>query len=403
MLEFIKNIREYKLYRWPFLKRVLYDTLHVQRDVPSFDQSLRNTVQWIDASFKSRGDGGSSAYYFLGHGWKGSYPETTGYIIPTLYNYSHYVNEPYWSVLAKKAAEWLISIQSEEGGWQGLQIGVKCELRIFNTAMILDGLIAAYKEEKDEIYLNSAVKGAKWILSKMDANGLFKENTPVPGGSAGDMLVLACMLNVIQYMPKDEQANYTPAIIRSLHAHLQLQTENGWFSKCNFADSYPGTALLHHVGYTLDGLIVSSELLDDDTYCKAGLKLAKKLLEKFESEKTLPAYINSDWTSHYDLGGKYSLCLTGLSQVAISFHKIAKLSGELAYAKAADAIILQVATISNWRSREKGLNYGVAGSYPISGNYQKNKVVNWAAKYHAESILQSLGKNMPRKKIEQSC
>jgi hypothetical protein len=84
------------------------------------------------------------------------------------------------------------------------------------------------------------------------------------------------------------------------------------------------------------------------------------------------------------------LCLTGYSQISIVFDKIYRKENDLRYLNAALKIIDIVSSIGNYKSSNKGISYGIAGSYPINGSYQSFQVVNWAAKYHAEALLRSL-------------
>jgi len=399
MNQALSDIKNNHLYETPFLKRVLYDYLGKTGQTPSLDESLTKTFSWIKASFEATGDGGSAAYYHLGHGWKSSYPETTGYLIPTLYEYSRYSIDSYWAELAHKAAEWLIKIQYKEGGWQGLQIGVPCEPRIFNTGMILDGMISAFLHQKDEKYLEAAIKGVDWIISKIGNNGLFISNNPVKGGWSADILVLSYAATVIQYLPADKQSKYLESIHNSMNSHLKFQAPNGWISASNFEDSFPDTAVLHVLGYAFDGLLVLFEVTGEQKYMDSAMAIAGELLSLYKTTGQIPSYIKSDWSTYYDMGrGKASLCLTGLSQVAICFHKIARIKNKPEYVEAANKIIAQVAGIGNWKSSCNGLSYGITGSYPISGHYQKYKTLNWAAKFHAESILLAMNKSLPRKR-----
>jgi len=393
MLSRLRTIKNDRLYNLSHGKKVLLDNLGIVSKTPSLDDSLDNTFKWIKASFEAGGDGGSSAYYKLSTGWKGSYPETTGYLIPTMYEYAAYRENDEWKNLAKRAADWLLQIQAPEGGWQGLHIGTPCDLRIFNSGMILDGLIAAYRVENDKKYLDSAVRGLDWILSKQDDSGFFSENNVV-GGGAFDTLVCAGLLMVAQCLPEEEKQAYFAKIRKALDAHLTLQTENYWFKNCSFRKD--GTALLHHLGYTTDGFIISSDILGDDKYYQAAKKTARKLLSKFEVELELPAYTKSDWSTNKDLGNKATLCLTGYSQISIVFQKIAKTENDMRYLNAALKINDIVASIGNYKSSNKGLSYGLAGSYPINGGYQRNQMVNWAAKYHGEALLLTMDKCMSK-------
>jgi len=395
MINYLRLVKNKKLYQPTLSTRLLLDKMGIVGKEITPEESLNNTFAWIKASFEATNDGGSSAYYIFGGGWKASYPETTGYLIPTLYDYAAYSGNKEWAVLAKKAADWLLKIQAPEGGWQGLQMDEKCDLRVFNSGMILDGLIAAYSVEKDTKYLESAVRGMKWIVSKIEPDGFFKKNNVV-GGGAFDTLVCACMLMVAQYLPQNEQDIYVPKIRNALDAHMQLQTENGWFKKCNFTEN--NLALLHHLGYTIDGFLISAEILNDQKYYDVAKKSLNKLLSKFEVGLELPAFTASDWSTYNDLGNKASLCLTGYSQISIAFQKVANIENDQRFLNAALKINDLTASIGNYKSLNNGISYGLPGSYPINGSYQPFQLVNWAAKYHAEALLSSLNKSKAKKK-----
>jgi hypothetical protein len=177
---------------------------------------------------------------------------------------------------------------------------------------------------------------------------------------------------------------------------MALQTENGLFNRCNFKQD--NCSFLHHIGYTLDGLIISSEILGNEEYFKSAQKTTKKLLSYFEVNLELPAYFNNDWRPVKDLGEvRSSLCLTGLSQIAIVFQKIYRKTSDLRYLNAAYKINDIVSSIGNHPSTDKGISFGLAGSYPMSGIYLPYQFVNWAAKYHAESLLLSLNADIPKK------
>ena len=84
---FAKTVVRHRLWRPVYLNRILRDQLGRGGTSVDYEQALHNIFQWLLKSFEVTGDGGSSAYYALGSGWQSSYPETTGYLIPTLYDY----------------------------------------------------------------------------------------------------------------------------------------------------------------------------------------------------------------------------------------------------------------------------------------------------------------------------
>src|SRR5450432_1943467 len=55
---------------------------------------LLAAVRWIECAQDASGDGGICGRYSLEHGWSSSYPETTGYLIPTLLQLAQELGEP---------------------------------------------------------------------------------------------------------------------------------------------------------------------------------------------------------------------------------------------------------------------------------------------------------------------
>lgn len=383
----------YKLFRPHNLKVIISDQLNFVGSNVSNDQALKNIFNWIVASFQATSDNGSSAYYHLTNGWQTSYPETTGYLIPTMLEYSDYTEDASLERMAYDAAHWLVDIQLKIGGWEGGQVGQGNEPRVFNTAMILDGLIAAYEHSGNTKFLDSAIKGYNWLFEVLDESGKFSKYN-VSGGGSFDLLTLACMCRVRQYLKQ------TDSLQEAIDEHIAFQLDNAWWSNCNFKTSYSDTALLHHLGYTLDGLLILDEIQGSNRNLEIVKRTALKLLSLFEVKLKLPAYILKDWSIYYDLSpsrAKYSQCLTGNSQIAIVFLKLSKILGDLRFANAAYKLIDINKSISNRRFGNSGLDFGLAGSYPVFGNYQKLQFVNWAAKYHAESILLAMDKSRSRK------
>ena len=98
---------------------------------------------------------GSAAYYskFFNplKGWSNSYPETTGYLVPTLYDSSNFdIKFEENKQLAFDITKWLISIQNMDGSFPGSLYNSKnkSSQSVFNTAQIIIGLCRALQEEQ---------------------------------------------------------------------------------------------------------------------------------------------------------------------------------------------------------------------------------------------------------------
>ena len=125
------------------------DHAGLSHEDPGSDQVLAASIEWLaraqDCSLSA--DGGVAHNYSLIHGWASSYPETTGYIIPTFLEYAKRSGRTDLRARARRMADWLVDIQLPCGGFQGGKIdSIPVVPVTFNTGQILLGLAAAEVE-----------------------------------------------------------------------------------------------------------------------------------------------------------------------------------------------------------------------------------------------------------------
>ena len=77
------------------------------------DVHMREALAWLYRAQDATPDRGVSHSYTVGKGWNPSYPETTGYIIPTLLNWHALKSDEEALRRALEMADWEISIQLE--------------------------------------------------------------------------------------------------------------------------------------------------------------------------------------------------------------------------------------------------------------------------------------------------
>src|SRR5208283_5857415 len=158
--------------RVTFEQRHLYSYVTTKR--PSAEV-LNLLLRWIlDAQ---RPDGGIAAYYSLLTGYSESYPEVTGYIVPTLYEFSRASGASSFPHLraAERATEWLLSLQLPTGAFPA---GLYNQARsadplpsVFNTGQILQGLVRAHFETNRVGIRNAALSAARWLAETQKADG----------------------------------------------------------------------------------------------------------------------------------------------------------------------------------------------------------------------------------------
>jgi hypothetical protein len=120
---------------------------------PGPESCIVSTLDWIRrAQDHSRTrDGGFARDFNLIKGcWASSYPETTGYIIPTLLECARKYKDADLRSRAMRALNWLLSIQMPGGGFQAGSVDQEPRVAAtFNTGQILLGLAAGVAEFGD--------------------------------------------------------------------------------------------------------------------------------------------------------------------------------------------------------------------------------------------------------------
>lgn len=342
------------------------------------EKSLHQSIDWLEKS--ERKQGGSAAYLNLFGIWSKSYPETTGYIIPILLNYSEIYPDHDKTDLAVRFGNWLLNIQHNEGYWYaGVHHKKNQSPSVFNTAQILIGMMALYEKTGDEKWLYSAKSAAEWLSRGVNVDGLWTSGH-YSGFNPTYYTRVAWPMLIYSSVTDDAQAKN--AAIRVLDHMLGRMNPNGTFNQWGFKKSAP--AYSHTIAYTIRGFMESSLLLGDwDRY---GAKLEgtiNKLYRISELNKgLLPGTFDTDWN-----GDKRFTCLTGNAQIAICFLKWHEIKPDLRLVNAASKLIEKVREHQKSSIMFQHFDGAISGSVPIHGSYLRFRYPNWAAKFYADSVL----------------
>src|SRR5215472_14509834 len=109
---------------------------------PGIDAAVDAGVEWLGRAqdMSSTRDGGVAKHFSLINGWSSSYPETTGYIVPTLVSYAKISGDASYRDRGQRMLDWLVSIQFADGAFQAGSVGAKNLKPVtFNTGQILIG------------------------------------------------------------------------------------------------------------------------------------------------------------------------------------------------------------------------------------------------------------------------
>jgi hypothetical protein len=323
-------------------------------------------------------DGGVARHYSLISGWAPSYPETTGYIVPTLLTYAERKKSPSIADRSRKMLDWLVRIQFPEGGFQGGVIGTSPHVPVaFNTGQILMGLAAG--ERAFGGYREPLRRAADWLISVQDVDGCWRKcGSPFahPGVKTYDTHIAWGLIEAARVTPGE---GYDEAAISNIHWALSRQHNNGWFARCCLSDATQ--PLTHTLGYALRGVIEGYLFSGENVLLDAARLAANGLIGALSPDGRLPGRFDSSWRGTVDW-----VCLTGSSQIAHCWLQLYDITGEPSYydaARRANAWVRRTVLLDG----PLECRGGVKGAFPVDGGYGAFEFLNWACKFTIDAQL----------------
>lgn len=263
--------------------------------------------------------------------------ETTGYIIPTLYQFGE-------KDLAVELAKWEASCQRVDGASSAVD-GVPYT---FDTAQVVRGFLAVLDDVPQlEINLRRA---CDYVESQIAPDG--EVGTPsydlwqLPDGNMlseyGNLYVLPPLLQAGQ---KLSEPRYTEAARRGM---------NFFRRKADLVEFKPELSMLsHYFGYMMEALVDLGEI----ELAREGLKQAAAIQKK---NGTIPAYPGANW-----------ICSTGMAQLALAWYKLGQ-------REPADKALDYLVTLQNSSG-------GFYGSYGKGAVYFPTQEISWSVKFFLDA------------------
>ncbi|MHB8773330.1 MAG: hypothetical protein ACYC7J_20255 [Syntrophales bacterium] len=346
------------------------------RGIGGNSDHLREAVAWIARAQDATPDGGVSHSYGIGKGWAPSYPETTGYIIPTLLSWSHLAGDADARERALRMADWELEVRLPSGAIPSLSDDRPV---VFDTGQVLFGWLAVYRETGESKYLYAARAGGNWLLSVVDPDGVWRRyGNP---GSAGPNLYNARFTYALVELSKETgDSRYSEAASRYLDWALTQERIPGWFDHNCLNDN--DRPLLHTIAYTAQGFLESGALLGETRYIDAAVRTADALVPRIGPDGRMPGRFDRDWR-----GAVPWSCLTGMAQMAIVWRRLGDLDGDRRYRDAAGEVIQFLKRTHDLGTKHPGVRGGVKGSWPVNGAYGRYRVLNWATKFFIDALL----------------
>lgn len=348
---------------------------------PGIESSVTAALDWLGTAQDNSlsNDGGIARDYSLVAGWRASYPETSGYIVPTLLRGQPGARNEVHRERARAVLDWLVSIQLEEGGFQGGVIGQTPVVPVtFNTGQILIGLACGVRKLGDE-YNAAMRRAADWLVRTQDEDGAWRKH-PTPFAKAGEKAYETHVAwGLLEAARVESGRGYAEAALRNIEWALTKQRVNGWFADCCLNDS--SRPLTHTLGYALRGLIEGFRFSNDRMLLDAALLTAKGAMSALRANGFISGRLNPNWT-----GAVRWACLTGSAQLAHCWLLLHQITGEASFLDAgrrANAYVRARVRVDG----EPEVRGGVKGSFPIDGEYGKFEYLSWACKFFIDANL----------------
>ncbi len=330
--------------------------------------------EWLLLSQQMSESGGySRAYNVLKKSWDAAYVETTGYIIPTLYEVYKATGELKFKESVIAAGKWLLEVQKKDGAFCDIDVG---KALAFDTGQCLIGLNYLYTETKDKNFLEAAIRAADWLCFSQDNDGTWTRVGYLSRPHTYYTRVAAALLKIWKITKKQQ---YYDSAARFLNWAINQQQENGFFKYCEFQEGVD--PVLHTIIYVIEGLIESYHLTSEDAYLNAALKSAEVLKIKNQKRDLI---LFSQYNLNWDVTNTEK-CITGLAQWAGVCLDLFEITNDKSYFE------LAVRNLYYLKSKQfttgQNLRGGFPGSIPISGYYSQFSCVNWGNKFFIDAML----------------
>lgn len=340
------------------------------------DAHLKDAVAWLYRAHDATPDRGVSHSYLIGRGWMPSYPETTGYIIPTLINWHKITSDDEARERALEMADWECTVQLENGAIPGLSTG---EPVVFDTGQVIFGWLSAYKATGDNKYLQAATRAGNWLIENLESDFTWRSYGN-PGSNSIHTYNVRAAWALLELWIATGIGIYKTAAEGFMEWALKQEAARGWFKhNCLNDNEKP---LLHTIAYTAQGLIESGIILKNDKCIEAAIRTYDELVKQISADGRMPGRFDSNWMP----AAKWC-CLTGMAQSSIVWRKLYAITGSERYKSSSEKVNNFLKKTQDMSSGNPGIRGGIKGSYPANGEYGKYRILNWATKFFIDALL----------------
>ncbi len=344
---------------------------------------LLAAANWLKRSQDATSDGGFVGRYNLRSGWSSSYPETTGYIIPTLLRLADTLGDDEYLKRAERAIGFLLSVQLPSGAFPGAEIAENSTSPSpFNTGQIMNGLQAWTKRTGDGRCRTALLRAGRWLCEIQDPSGAWLKHFYQELATTYSAHLTCWLAEAGEFLNDGPMLDASAKHLAWCMRHYDAG--RSWFNLCGFSaeDHAANRSVTHTIAYTIWGVLRTAEVVKSAEGKAAAESAAYAAMRRLELSKRLPGILDHNWKPL----AKFT-CLTGNVQMALIWMHMYADNGDPRLLNAALKSIDMVKAAQAMDAVDPGVQGGIAGSQPVWGDYISHAFPNWAAKYFIDALL----------------
>jgi hypothetical protein len=340
---------------------------------------LNEAMAWLERAQDAGTDRGVAYGVHFGDDFDVSYPETTGYVCQTFVDQYRLTGDKALLTRAIEMADWEISIQMASGAVMGGKLNTNPTPAVFNTGMVLLGWAALIVETDEARFKAAARRASDWLVSVQESDGRWFEgnsNFALPDSTLYNVKA-AWGLCEVGVALNDER--YIAAAVKNAEYCVSRQRPNGWLPDCCLSD--PNAPLLHTLAYSMQGLFNIGKLAKRDDFIRSAQLLADAELRIMRDDGFLPGRQREDFSAAVEW-----CCLTGSAQTSIVWGELYLVTKDEKYRSAVRTVNAYLMAHHDIRNPDPRLRGGLAGSWPVWGDYGRLRILNWATKFLVDAL-----------------
>lgn len=356
---------------------------------PRHGPHLRAAAEWLSRAQDATADGGVARGFSLGwnpyfrqRGWQPSYPETTGYIIPTFLALSPRLGAPSFRRRALEAARWEVEIQLDSGGVQGGVVGQGRSPVAFNTGQVILGWLGAHRETGESAFGEAIHRAGRFLQETQSADGMWHRSSSRFARQDSTLYNARTGWALIAAGADSGETGLSATGARALDATARHQHGNGWIPHCCLVD--PDHPVLHTLAYAYRGLLEGGVLLGHEPFVESAARGAKALARQVDERGWMAGRFSRSWEAAAPWA-----CLTGQAQMVNVWLRLHEVTGDTLWLEPVEPVLGFLKSTQNRGAREGGLRGGIKGSHPVGGGYGPHEILSWATKFFVDALLRA--------------